>query len=69
MSFEVRSYRNGNWDISTVLEDKNSAIAEAQRLFQRKTHTSVRGVEEIYDEVNDSYCSKVIFPRALGPWV
>lgn len=63
MSFEVQTYKNGNWDISTVLEDKNSAIAEAQRLLESKVHTSVKVVEEVLDEASGQYRSKVVFRR------
>ena len=63
MSFEVQTYRNGNWDITKVLEDKNSAIAEAQKMLEGKIHFSVEVVEEIHDEATDQYRSKVVFRK------
>ena len=63
MSFEVQTYRNGNWDITKVLEDKNSAIAEAQKMLEGKIHFSVKVVEEVHDEATDQYRSKVVFRK------
>lgn len=63
-SYEVQSHKQGSWTISSVQGDKDSAIFEAQRLLQSRRTVSVRVVEEIYDENNDTYRMKVIFKRS-----
>lgn len=63
-SFEVQSHKQGSWTISSVQGDKDTAIYEAQRLLQSRRTTSVRVVEEVYDEDSDTYRMKVIFKRS-----
>ena len=64
MNYEVQTYKNGKWAISSVQDDKDEGIYEAQRLFQSKRTSSVRVVWEIFDESNDTYRMKVVFRRS-----
>jgi hypothetical protein len=64
MNYEVQTYKNGKWAISSVQDDKDEGIYEAQRLLQSKRTSSVRVVWEIFDESNDTYRMKVVFRRS-----
>ena len=64
MNYEVQTYKNGKWAISSVQDDKDEGIYEAQRLLQSKRTSSVRVVWEIFDESNDTYKMKVVFRRS-----
>jgi hypothetical protein len=64
MNYEVQTYKNGKWAISSVQDDKDEGIYEAQRLLQSKRTSSVRVVWEIFDEPNDTYRMKVVFRRS-----
>ena len=64
MNYEVQTYKNGKWAISSVQDDKDEGIYEAQRLLQSKRTSSVRVVWEIFDEFNDTYRMKVVFRRS-----
>ena len=64
MNYEVQTYKNGKWAISSIQDDKDEGIYEAQRLLQSKRTSSVRVVWEIFDESNDTYRMKVVFRRS-----
>lgn len=64
MNYEVQTYKNGKWVISSVQDDKDEGIYEAQRLIQNKRTSAVRVVQEVFDESNDTYRMKVVFRRS-----
>ena len=60
VSFEVQSYVGGTWKIQVFFNDRELAIAEADRMEASKRHGQLRVVEERYDEARDEYLMKVI---------
>lgn len=64
MNYEVQTYKNGKWIISSVQDDMDEGIYEAQRLLQNKRNSAVRVVQEIFNEDNDTYRMKVVFRRS-----
>ncbi len=61
MNYEVQTYKNGKWVISSVQDDKDEGVYEAQRLIQNKRTSAVRVVQEVFDESNNTYRMKVVF--------
>ena len=66
ISFELLTYKNGNWIAESVHDDKNSAIYHALALLNGRHHNSVRVMEESYDEATDEAKSKVVFSKKKG---
>ena len=65
-SYEIHSYRGGNWTIVGVQEDKAEAIHQARQLLTSKTQQGVKVVEEKYDDETDRTTSAVVFTEIKG---
>lgn len=63
VSYEIYSYRNGNWTVDSVHDDKQLAIHQARLLLDSRHHKAIRVVEESYDEATDRASSKVVFSK------
>ena len=63
VSYELYSYRNGNWMVDFIHDDKQLAIHQAHLLLNGRHHNAVRVMEESYDEATDCTKSKVVFSR------
>lgn len=66
VSYEIHSYRNGNWNIVGVQENKAEAIHEARQLLASKTQQGVKVIEEKYDDETDRNTSAVVFTEIKG---
>ena len=63
VSFEILTYKNGNWMVDSVHDDKTSAVHQARLLLDGRHHNAVRVMEESYDEATDKAMSKVVFSK------
>ena len=61
MSFEVQSLRQGKWIIEAILDEKDEAIFDAQRLSELRA--AVRVIEETFIPENETFRTKVIYRR------
>lgn len=66
VSYEIHSYRNGNWNIVGVQENKAEAIHQARQLLASKTQQGVKVIEEKYDDETDKNTSAVVFTEIKG---
>lgn len=65
-SYEIHSFRGGNWTIVGVQENKAEAIHQARQLLAAKTQQGVKVVEEKYDDETDRTTSAVVFTEIKG---
>ncbi|MEE9544010.1 MAG: hypothetical protein V3V55_00235 [Rhodospirillales bacterium] len=63
ISYEIYSYKSGNWVIDSVHDDKAMALHQAKLLIGSPHHIGIRVIEESYDEASDKTVSKVIFKK------
>ncbi|MHA1597782.1 MAG: hypothetical protein ACTSV1_03595 [Alphaproteobacteria bacterium] len=66
VSFEIYSFKNGNWMLDSVHDDKNMAIHQGRLLITSPHHMAIRVVEERYDPDSDQSASKIIFKDQKG---
>jgi len=66
ISFEILSYKDGNWKIQTVCDNKAEAIAQAREILETRHSRGVKVIEEKYDEENDKTLSKIVFKEEKG---
>ncbi len=60
-TFEVQSYRGGNWHIDSVHDDKEMAVHAARVLLESRHHIAVRVIREIYDEESGVAKASTVF--------
>ena len=66
ISFEIYSFKNGNWMLDSVHDDKNMAIHQGRMLIASPHHMAIRVVEESYDEATDNTMSKIVYKDQKG---
>lgn len=66
VSYEVLSFREGNWTIQSVYDDRNTAVYEARRLLSGRHEKGVRVMEETYDEETNETKSRIVFSEEKG---
>ncbi|MBT4220194.1 MAG: hypothetical protein HOL37_01440 [Rhodospirillaceae bacterium] len=66
ISFEIYSFKNGNWMLDSVHDDKNMAIHQGRMLIASPHHMAVRVIEERYDPDSDQSASKIIYKEKKG---
>ncbi len=66
VSYEIHSFRNGNWTIVGVQDNKPEAVHEARQLLTAKTQQGVKVIEEKYDDETDRTTSAVVFTEIKG---
>ena len=66
VSYEIHSYRDGNWTIVGVQDNKAEAIHQARQLLTSKTQHGVKVIEEKYDDESDRTTSAVVFTETKG---
>ncbi|NQV48572.1 MAG: hypothetical protein HQ504_12450 [Rhodospirillaceae bacterium] len=66
VSFEIYSFKNGNWMLDSVHDDKNMAIHQSRMLVASPHHIAVRVIEESYDDATDQTMSKIIYKEKKG---
>ncbi len=65
-SFEIYSFKNGDWMLDSVHDDKNMAIHQGRMLIASPHHMAIRVIEESYDDVTDNTMSKIIYKEQKG---
>ena len=63
VTFEIYSFKNGNWSVDSVYDDKQLAIHQARLLLESRHHMAIKVMEESYDEATDKSMSKVVFSK------
>ncbi len=66
ISFEIYSFKNGNWMLDSVHDDKNMAIHQGRMLIASPHHMAIRVVQETYDEATDNTTSKIVYKEQKG---
>lgn len=65
-SFELQTFKNGQWAIQGVFTDQDLALFEARRCVEGNRFPGVRVVEENYNETNNRTRSRTIFNGGLA---
>lgn len=60
-AFEIHTYRDGKWRIDSMFDDRDIAVYEAERMDSSGRYSSVRVIEEIYDEERDEARTRTIY--------
>ena len=66
VSYEIHSYRGGNWTIVGTHDNKAEAIHQARQLLAAKTQQGVKVIEEKYDDESDRTTSATVFTEIKG---
>ena len=66
ISYEIYSFKGGNWMLDSVHDDKNMAIHQGRMLIASPHHMAIRVVEESYDEATDNTMSKIVYKEQKG---
>ena len=66
VSYELLSFRGGNWVIESIYDTKDVALQEARRLLAGRHQTGVKVIEETYDADTDNTTARIVFSRQRG---
>ena len=66
VSFEIYTFKNGDWMLDSVHDDKNMAIHQGRMLIASPHHMAIRVIEESYDDAADRSFSKIIYKEQKG---
>ena len=66
VSYEIHSYKSGNWTIVGVQNNKAEAIHQARQLLASKSQQGVKVIEEKHDDETDRTTSAVVFTQIKG---
>ncbi|MGB8274740.1 MAG: hypothetical protein WCF16_05650 [Alphaproteobacteria bacterium] len=64
VSYEIHTYRAGQWKIDSVYDDREIAVYEAQRLQGTGRFAALRVVEEKFDSDSGKILNKTVFRAA-----
>ena len=57
-AYEIQLFKNNKWEFDSYINDRGTAMAEAERLLATNRHEGVRVIEEEYDPAtNRSKCN------------
>ena len=65
-TFEIYSFKNGDWMIDSVHDDKQMALHQARMLLESPHHMAIRVLQEVYDDEIDKSMSSVVFKQQKG---
>ncbi len=65
-TFEIYSFKNGDWMIDSVHDDKQMALHQARMLLESPHHMAIRVLQEVYDDEADTSMSSVVFKQQKG---
>jgi hypothetical protein len=65
-SYEVMSFREGNWTIQAVYDDRATAVFEARRLLGGRHEKGVKIIEETYDDETNETKARIVFNEEKG---
>jgi hypothetical protein len=60
-AFEIHTFRDGQWKVDSVFDDRELAIHEARKVDDNGRYAGVRVIEENYDESSDLTTTRTIF--------
>lgn len=60
-AFEIHTFKDGQWKIDSVFDDRELALHEARKVDESGRYSSLRVIEENYDEVSDLTTTRTIF--------
>ncbi len=60
-AFEIHTFRDGQWKVDSVFDDRELAVHEARKVDQNGRYAGVRVIEENYDESSDLTTTRTIF--------
>ena len=60
-AFEIHTFRDGQWKVDSVFDDRELAVHEARKVDENGRYSSVRVIEENYDEASDLTTTRTIF--------
>lgn len=60
VSYEIQTFQGGQWKIDSMFDNREWAVAEAERLGRNGKFAAVRVVEERYDDDSGKTQAKVI---------
>lgn len=66
VSYEIYSFKNGNWMLDSVHDDKGMAVHQGRMLIASPHHMAIRVVQESYDDETDNSTSKIIYKDQKG---
>jgi hypothetical protein len=64
-SYELHTLKDGKWKIDSVFDDQETALHEARRAQTANRYTTIRVIEEDYDQLSNHTATRTIF-RADG---
>lgn len=64
-SYELHTLKDGKWKIDSVFDDQETALHEARRAQTANRYTTIRVIEEDYDQMSNQTATRTIF-RADG---
>ena len=64
VAYEVHTFQGGNWKIDSFFDDRQLAVATAERLRESDRYSAVRVVEESYDNETKESLTRVIFSKS-----
>jgi len=68
VAYEVQSHAEGRWKIQSFFNDRELAVAEADRMDGTKRYGQIRVVEERFDPAADSYVTRTVYrPQSSRP--
>ena len=66
ISYELLSFRGGNWVIESIYDNRDVALQEARRLIDGRHQKGVKVIEETYDADTDNTTARIVFSRQKG---
>ena len=60
-AYEIHTFKDGQWKIDSVFDDRELALHEARKVEEGGRYSSLRVIEENYDEVSDLTTTRTIF--------
>ncbi len=66
VSYELLSFRGGNWVIESIYDNRDVALQEARQLLAGRHQTGVKVIEETYDADTDNTTARIVFSRQRG---
>jgi len=62
-AFEVQSFRNGEWKIEAITDNKDLAVHQAEHIIKNATIKKVRVVQETVDPNSAKQKTRIVFVR------
>jgi hypothetical protein len=60
-AYEIHTYREGQWKVDSVFDDRDLALHEARKVDENRRYTGIRVIEENYDAATDLTTTRTIF--------